>query len=153
MHLRRTTADDAGFRARVAELDAELRNIYGAVQDDYAPHNHVETVDTVVVAEHDGVAIGIGCWRAFDATSVEIKRVYVTPARRGQGVAGAVLGELEAWAIERGYRVAVLETGNLQRAAIALYRRCGYVAIARFAPYVEMPASVCMRKSLLDSIA
>ena len=36
-----------------------------------------------------------------------------------------------------------------QAAAIALYRKAGYVDIPRFGPYVDDPTSVCMEQQLV----
>jgi GNAT superfamily N-acetyltransferase len=52
--------------------------------------------------------------------------MFVLPAHRQQGVAQAVLTELEAWARELHYPACVLETGKKQPEAIALYQKSGY---------------------------
>lgn len=148
MQIRRTTTDDPAFRTLVAALDAELRATYGEVQAAYAPLNKVDTIVTAVVAFAGDAPVGCGCFRRKDERTIELKRMFVTPGARGRGVAHAVVDALEQWARELGHASAVLETGNLQDAAIALYTRCGYARIANFPPYDEMPASVCMGKSL-----
>ena len=148
MQIRRTTTDAPAFRTLVAALDAELRATYGDVQTSYAPLNKVDTIDTAVVAFDADVPVGCGCFRRKDARLIEHKRMFVTPGARCRGVAHAVVDALEQWARELGHDRAVLETGNLQHAAIALYARCGYARIPNFPPYDEMPASVCMSKSL-----
>jgi putative acetyltransferase len=145
--LRRTTGKDDEFIALTRHLDAELRGIYGDAQAAYAPHNLVDT-ETVVVATIDDVPVGCGCFKRFDDETVELKRFFVDPARRGAGIGRAVIVELEAWAKEHGYRAAVLETGVDQRAAIALYERAGYTRIPLYGPYVGMELSICMRKQL-----
>jgi putative acetyltransferase len=42
----------------------------------------------------------------------------------------------------------VLETGPRQLAALALYRRAGFVAIPRFGEYTHSELSLCMGKDL-----
>jgi len=74
--------------------------------------------------------------------------MFVAPVERRRGVAKAVIRELEAWAREQGFGAAILETGDRQTEAIALYERCGYTVCPAFPPYVGMPVSVCMRKAL-----
>ena len=143
MELRRTTSADPTFQALTALLDAELRGVYGAVQALYTGFNQF-TCDTVIVAGE----LGCGCFKPYDAEAVELKRMVVRPDARGRGVASAVLGALEAWARELGHRAMVLETGDRQAAAIALYARHGYVHIPKYGPYIDLPASVCMRKSI-----
>jgi GNAT superfamily N-acetyltransferase len=101
-----------------------------------------------VLAVDAGTAIACGSFRPYDATSVEIKRMYVAPPARRRGIASALLRELEAWARERGFTAAVLETGTGQPEAQALYERSGYKHVDQFPPYVGLPLSVCMRKTL-----
>lgn len=145
--VRRTTGRDPEFIALTKRLDAELRAQYGEAQAQYAPYNIVET-ETAVVATVDGVAVGCGCFKRYDDEAIELKRMFVDPAARGAGVGRAIVGELERWAIEQGYRAAVLETGVEQHAAIALYERSGYARIPLYGPYVGMELSICMRKQL-----
>jgi len=147
--LQRTTASDPRFGSLVVAIDTELRARYGAVQSVYVPLNLIgDDTPVVLAADETGAAIGCGSFRPYDATSVEIKRMYVAPAARRRGIASALLGELEAWARERGFSAAVLETGTGQPEAVALYERCGYVHVEQFPPYVGLPLSVCMRKTL-----
>lgn len=147
--LARTTGRDARLEALIAELDADLQSRYGEVQALYAPLNHVKDDTPFVVAvDRDGSTIACGSFRPYDDGTIELKRMFVAPVARRRGVARAVIGELEAWARERGFSTVVLETGHRQHEAIALYERCGYSHIPPFPPYVGMPASVCMRKAL-----
>jgi putative acetyltransferase len=147
--LQRTTGADPRLPALIAELDRDLRSRYGATQALYAPLNHVKDDAPFVLGLDDsGTPIACGSFRAYDDAQVEIKRMFVAPAARRRGIAAALLRELEAWARERGFTAAILETGTGQHEAIALYERCGYGHIPQFPPYVGMPVSVCMRKVL-----
>jgi GNAT superfamily N-acetyltransferase len=144
----RTTSDDPGFRSLVGELDAELRRRNGDVQAQYAPHNVIETLPTVVVVRDGERPVGCGCFKPFSREAVELKRMFVIPDARGRGIAGQVLDALERWAYELGFQTMVLETGTKNIEAIALYQRRGYAPIDRFGPYVDMPDSVCLSRSL-----
>jgi len=93
-------------------------------------------------------SIGCGAFRPIDATTVEVKRMFVHPAHRGRGVARAILAALETEARRRGFTRAILETGNRQSEAIALYHACGYARIEAFGQYVGDPKSVCFGKGL-----
>jgi len=146
--VRRSTTADPAFRALTAELDAELRARYGTVQDAYEGFNALPADTRAVLALGDPGPAGCGSFKLVDATTIEIKRVFVRPTARRRGVAGLVVGELETWARELGASVALLETGYLQHEAIALYERLGYTRTDLFPPYVGMTASVCMRKPL-----
>jgi putative acetyltransferase len=147
--IERTTAADDRLPTLIRALDADLRARYGAVQAEYAPFNHMKDESPFVVAlDETGTVIACGSFRPYDATSAEVKRMFVAEAARRRGVAQAVLAEVERWVRESGFSVAILETGHLQHEAIALYERCGYTRCDAFQPYVGMPASVCMRKPL-----
>ena len=58
--------------------------------------------------------------------------MYVVPAARRRGVARALLRALEDAARERGYAFVRLDTGPLQRGAMALYASEGYTEIGNF---------------------
>jgi GNAT superfamily N-acetyltransferase len=49
---------------------------------------------------------------------------------------------------ELGVARIVLETGERQPEAIALYEHCGFVKIPRFGEYTDSPLSICMEKTL-----
>jgi putative acetyltransferase len=70
----------------------------------------------------------------------------VVPEARGSGVADAVLATLIEYAQTNGVRQLRLETGDKQDAAIAFYRRHGFVEIPRFGPYVGSATSYCMQR-------
>jgi GNAT superfamily N-acetyltransferase len=78
----------------------------------------------------------------------EIKRMFVRADVREQGLASWLLAALEAEAREAGADWMILETGRPQVAAVALYRRCGYVDIAPFGYYADKPSVVSLGKRL-----
>ncbi len=79
----------------------------------------------------------------------ELKRMYVMPELRGQGIAKALLGRLETEARSRDCRWLTLETGISQPEALALYARAGFEHCGPFGDYAEDPLSVFMRKALV----
>ena len=78
----------------------------------------------------------------------EVKRMYVVKDWRRLGVGTAILAALEERARVLGYRRLVLETGDRQPEAAALYSAGGWVRIAPFGPYVGDTTSVCFEKPL-----
>jgi GNAT superfamily N-acetyltransferase len=146
LDFRHTTSADADFRALVALLDRELGERYGAAQEFYAQFNQLNTIPYALVAFRDGIAVGCGAIRPYSDDAVEIKRMFVLPEQRGQGIAAAVLATLEGWAAELGFRRCILETGDKQPEAIHLYQKSGYRTIPNFGQYADDESSVCMEK-------
>jgi len=62
----------------------------------------------------------------------EIKRMYVVPQARGQGVAVLLLHALEEAARELGYQICRLDTGPRQGHARKIYEAQGYRPISNF---------------------
>jgi GNAT superfamily N-acetyltransferase len=80
----------------------------------------------LLVARVGSEVVGVGALKPVDSTVAEIKRMYVRPQARGQGVGRAVLERLLADARAIGYQVARLETATFMREAHALYRSLGF---------------------------
>ncbi|MGI4761778.1 MAG: GNAT family N-acetyltransferase [Janthinobacterium lividum] len=149
LRLVRTTSEDPNFRTLVQLLDRELADRDGAETAFYAQFNKIDLIRHAVVAYASDEPVGCGAFKEYAADLVEIKRMFVQPAQRQQGVARAVLAELERWASELGYAGCVLETGRRQPEAIALYQRCGYALTPNYGQYVGIENSVCMQKALV----
>jgi predicted GNAT family acetyltransferase len=73
--------------------------------------------------------------------------MYTVPDRRGRGIAGRIVAELETWAEESNYSRTILETGLNQPAAIAVYKKLGYKSIANYCEYVADKTSACFERS------
>jgi putative acetyltransferase len=101
-----------------------------------------------LIAHVDTLAVGMGALRPLDELSAEVRRLYVLPSHRRLGVARLILVELEGQALQFGYRVLRLETGDRQQAALRLYEACGFRRIEAYAPHTGDPTSVCSEKSL-----
>jgi GNAT superfamily N-acetyltransferase len=144
----RTTSDNKDFGHLVIQLDAYLRILDGEDHEFYAQFNKTNLLKNALICYEDGVAVGIGAYKEYDAETAEIKRMYTLPEYRGKGIAKAILTELELWAKEEGYKLALLETGNKQKDAIGLYQKLGYEFTDNFGQYIGVENSVCMKKSL-----
>jgi GNAT superfamily N-acetyltransferase len=101
-----------------------------------------------LVAEIDGVPAGCGAWRALPSAEAEIKRVYVEPAFRRQGLARLIVAALEDGAARAGHRSVVLNTGQQQPEALALYARLGYSSVPGYGIYACAPDAVFLGKEL-----
>ncbi len=146
--IARTNSEDADFRALVTLLDAELQIRDGEDHTFYAQFNKIDSLQEVVVAYSDQIAIGCGAIKAYAEQTAEIKRMFVKAENRGKGVAGKILGELETWAKELNFDECILETGFNQLEAIALYKKSGYEMIPNYGQYIGVENSVCMKKRI-----
>ena len=148
LELLRTNSDNIDFRELVALLDADLAIRDGAEHSFYAQFNKIDKIRHVVLAYENGKAVGGGAFREYEPNVTEIKRMYVREENRGQGIAGKILAELEAWAKELNFSKCILETGIKQPEAIRLYQKSGYETMPSYGQYLNVENSVCMRKSI-----
>ena len=103
---------------------------------------------TFLVARMDGRAVGCGAILRDARGWAEVKRMFVSPEVRGQGIAAGVLRVLETAALSEKLLLLRLETGIHNVEALALYRRAGYRKIPAFGDYAADPLSVFMEKRL-----
>src|SRR3954454_17032626 len=98
-----------------------------------------------LVAEVGDAPAGCGGWRAHEDGGAELKRMYVEPGFRRRGIAALLLGELERTAAEAGHRRVLLNTGERQPEALALYVSKGYTPVAGYGVYAGSPGAVFLR--------
>jgi putative acetyltransferase len=98
-----------------------------------------------VFVERGDAVIACGAIR-LDEDFAEIKRMYVVPEMRQEGVGRQLLAHLEAAAASAGRTLVRLETSIAQPEAIALYEHAGFQRIDAFPPYAPDPRSVFMEK-------
>ena len=148
--LLRTTSEHPDFIELVKLLDTYLAIIDGVEHSFYAQFNTIDMLKNVVVAFENGIAVGCGAFKPFEADKVEMKRMFVKEEMRGKKIASKVLNELERWATELGFHQYVLETGIRQSAAIALYHKAGYQIIPNYGQYQGIANSVCFEKRAIN---
>ena len=78
----------------------------------------------------------------------EVKRMYVRPAYRGQGLGIEMLDHLADYARANEVYLLRLETGIYQKDAIGLYEKYGFQRRAPFGEYKEDPNSVYFEKNI-----
>jgi putative acetyltransferase len=159
--ITREALTSAAAAVLIAALNAELSAEY---PEPGATHFSLDTSEVepgngvFLVARWFGRPVGCGAVRILRDDSLahdlgprvgEIKRMYVAPEVRGQGVGHALLAQLEAEARALGVSRLVLETGTRQLPALALYRRAGFTDIPPYGEYALSPGtSVCLAKEL-----
>lgn len=153
VHLDRAIVPTEDARALVEELEAELSQHYPPEQ------RHGLAIDALFqphirffVARLEGEAVGCGGIAVF-SDFAEVKRMYVRPHARGNGVADKIIDRLAEEATSAGIGLLRLETGSEQVAAMRFYERCGFEFCEAFEPYASMPpqsiaTSVFMEKRL-----
>ena len=144
----RTNSDNPDFIELVKYLDADLVIRDGNEHSFYAQFNKIDKIKFVVVAYEDDQPVGCGAIKEYAPNTMEIKRMYTSPASRGNGIATKVLTELENWAAEMSFEKCILETGKKQPEAIALYKKSGYKSISNYGQYAGIENSVCFRKEV-----
>ncbi len=127
----------------VAELDADLLARYGDGAGSVVAHaEQFEPArgGAFLVARLDGADVGCAGLRALGTVHghdgvAELKRMWVRPAGRRQGLARALLAAVEDAARGLCHRELWLETGTEQPEALALYTGAGYTPVPRFGQY------------------
>jgi len=148
----RILAADPGIaeaRALIGELDAYQEGLYPAQSNHLVPVDALRASNVVFLMAWLGPrAAGCAALLEQDGVYGEIKRMYVRPALRGQGVGGALLRELVSQARGRRLVSLRLETGIHQPEALALYERAGFARRGPFGDYREDPLSLFMELDL-----
>ena len=89
-----------------------------------------------IAVKNDETA-GCICLRSLGDGLCEMKRLYVRPAFRGQGIAGKLVQKIMADARAMGYRSMMLDTLCFMKDAIRLYQKYGFYEVP---PYNNSPA-------------
>ncbi|MCM3696997.1 GNAT family N-acetyltransferase [Microbacterium oleivorans] len=146
--------DDPRAAALRDELDTDLGARYDGFHGDEPAERTVarsralamhpeEIVATLITADEDGTPTGHVILRRLGA-EWEIKRLVVTAAARGRGLARALMTAALDRARAGGAGRVILQTGIPQPESIALYESLGFTRIPVYEPYIEtMPRSVC----------
>ena len=148
MQTLRTTSENPDFQKLVKQLDAYLAVMDGEEHAFYHQYNKIDMLKNCIVIFDNDEAVTCGAIKEFDSKSMEVKRMFTLPEKRGKGLASKILTELETWTKELGYEKTFLETGKRQTEAIALYNKCGYKVIPNYGQYIGIDNSICFEKKL-----
>jgi GNAT superfamily N-acetyltransferase len=157
--IERVSWDDPRSVVLRARMDDEMHERYGSANGDEDPAITAErsralsvdpstVVTSVLAVDESGDAVGhIAIRRLGD--EVELKRLIVLTSARGKGAATALLDECERIGRELGVPRLILQTGDKQPDAVALYEKTEWNPIPVYAPYAAtMPWSFCFEKAL-----
>src|SRR6266540_3674612 len=99
IEVRRVDITSGDAAALIGALNAELSGRYpepGATHFRLDRDEVAQGRGAFVVAYAGSTPVGCGAIRRIDSDSVEVKRMYVVPSGRGQGIGRSVLAALEA---------------------------------------------------------
>jgi len=148
MKIIRTDYLNPAFQELVAELNTDLANRDGK-DHPLSQFNEIIHLKHVVVVYLKNKAVGCGAITKYDLVATEIKRMYVTPAHRGQQLGENILSELENWTKELGLSKCILFMGVNQPEAMKLYLRNNFSVIENYGKLKDIPDSICLAKTLL----
>ncbi len=135
---------------RLVPLIAALRAELDALYPEEITFDHPTVTGTAhyLLALADGQVAGCCALQPRASGEAELKRMYVVPALRGNGIAGTLMTDVHRVAVERGWSRLTLETGVRQPDAITVYERAGFTPIPNYPPYDQWDLSVCYAKAL-----
>jgi len=136
LEFRRCRADEAPGSELAAAMVAEMEPLYGRIDVPEAPSASAGEMwpphGSFLVAWQGDEPVACGGIKGLGGGACEIKRMYVLPALRGKGFAGALLTALENEARAHGFTVARLDTGAKQPHAQRIYEAAGYEPTGNF---------------------
>jgi putative acetyltransferase len=146
--------DDARVRELLALHFAAMRGQSPADACHVLDLDGLRAPDIALFALWEGERLlGLGALKALGDAAGEIKSMRTAPDALRQGVAAALLAHLAAEARARGYRRLSLETGTGPdfAAALALYRRRGFVDGPPFGGYAPTAFTTFLHLDLADA--
>ena len=100
----------------------------GADSDVVQVESHYQDGEFWVV-EQSGTVVGTAAYYPIERgeQAVEIRKMYLLPAARGQGLGRFLLGQLEGAIAARGFKEIWLETATVLKEAVRMYESSGYL--------------------------
>lgn len=144
--------EDPAAQAAVRSYSAELDQLLGESSPTVAdpdPDVYRAPRGTFLVVISDGVVNGCAGLREIDVPPygrvAEVKRMWVCPALRGQGVGRALIERLHEAARDRGLRRVVLDSKRELADARGLYLAAGYRDIEPYGDNADATAWMGLR--------
>ena len=132
----RSAEDIAAIKALILEynriLDVDLR--FQGFMDEM--RLFPATYELALGAKRGGVVIGCVCLKCLDRDTCEMKRMFVDPSARGEGVGQALAVAVIEAAKARGFSMMKLDSLARLKPAMTLYRSLGFKETA---PYNTNP--------------
>ncbi|MEL6942719.1 MAG: GNAT family N-acetyltransferase [Bacteroidota bacterium] len=116
-------AESRGFDDALKGFDEELANLLG---------KYAAPKGALLLAKWEGKIAGCVALQCLSPTICEMKRMYVKPKFRGNGIGRALVAHLLEMAKERSYKIMRLDTHSSMLAAHQLYAQFGFTEIERY---------------------
>ncbi|VWD57045.1 GNAT family N-acetyltransferase [Burkholderia contaminans] len=141
--------DQPDVIALIADLDAYQDTLYPPESRHALDVASLKQSNVLFAVARDSEGKAMGCGAiVLNPDFGELKRMYVSPRGRGQGVARKLISVLEARAVDSGCKLLTLETGPNQHEALALYASAGFQRRGPYGDYTDDPLSVFMQKRI-----
>ncbi len=134
------------FQSLVAELNSSLSQITNdSGESSLSSDAFDSSKDGCIVVYLNKVAVACGVFRHHQNEVCELKRMYSNKP----GAGGYLLKQLECYAVEKGYKKAVLSTRRINLKAVNFYKRNSYLESGAYGKYVGVKRSICLSKALV----
>ena len=145
-----TDGSNSDFAALSLLMEEYYNQLAGGAEkrSSFIPHNSLGDIHNVLMVYSENKPVASAAFKAFDASTVEVKRVWVCCEYRGRHISRTMMELLERRAREMGYTRAVLQTREKCVEAVSLYTKIGYSRIENYPPYDGMEHAVCYAKQL-----
>lgn len=123
----------------------EMESVYGVRLEDsvwemerhHAEFSHealemVQGKGFLLLSRLRDIPVAVVALKHVDAVTAEVKRLYVRPEVRGNGVGGSLMEQLVGDARQSGYKRLRLETMSFMTSAINIYSRLGFKTVEAF---------------------
>lgn len=124
-----TLASDSDQAPTFQALDAELTTLPGV---------YIPPAGRLLLAMQDGQPAGCVCLKGHDATTCELKRLYVRPTFRGLNIGWQLVNMLVAEARQSGYQRIILDSHASMKKAHAIYQAVGFRVVSTPDDFPEM---------------
>ncbi|WP_394204738.1 GNAT family N-acetyltransferase [Shewanella waksmanii] len=133
------------FIRLITELNSSLSDITSdSGESSFSADAFEPSTDGCIVVYQNGKAVACGVFRYHQVEVCELKRMYSNKS----GAGTYLLHQLEKYAIEKGYRKAVLSTRRVNEKAVNFYTRHSYSESCAYGKYIGVSRSICLSKAL-----
>ncbi|KJY79270.1 acetyltransferase [Vibrio coralliilyticus] len=137
--------NNSDFQSLVVELNLSLTQITSdSGESSFVPDDYDVLKDGCIVVYLNNVAVACGAFRYLESEVCELKRMYSNKS----GAGSYLLEQLERYAVDKGYRKAVLSTRRINSKAVSFYMRNFYLESNAYGKYVGVKRSICLSKVL-----